>query len=131
MKKKKLKMMLLFFIMCLAATTILAQNIQDFPKGKLIEKVSCLSAPEFSYVLYLPSNYSDQKKWPVLFCFDPRAHGNVPAELFESAAEKYGYIIMSSNNSGSDDASIPNAQAMQEMYDDAFKRFAIDEKRLY
>ena len=126
-KKSKIQLLFLFFI----SVSALAQNPESFPKGKLIEKVQCLSAPEFSYVLYLPSAYTDQKKWPVLFCFDPRANGMVPAELFQPAAEKYGYIIVSSNNSGSDDASIPNAQAMKEMYDDAASRYSVDDNRFY
>ncbi len=129
MKNKKLKIqsVLLFLL----AVSVFAQDTSSLLKGKLIEKVQCTSAPEFSYALYLPTTYNEQKKWPVLFCFDPRANGVRPAELFQAAAEKYGYIIVSSNNSGSDDASIPNAQAMKEMYEDAFTRFSVDDHRLY
>jgi predicted esterase len=129
MKNKKSKILIL--ALCLLSFGVFGQEKENFPKGKLIEKVQCSAAPEFSYVLYLPSTYDDQKKWPILFCFDPRANGMVPAKLFQAGAEKYGYIIMSSNNSGSDDASIPNAQAMKEMYDDAFSRFSVDNRRLY
>ena len=105
--------------------------VAEFPTGKIVEKVECQAAPDFSYALYLPSSYQSEKTWPVLFCFDPRANGEVPAELFQESAEKYGYIIVSSNNSGSDDPSVPNLQAMKAIYDDALSRFSVDKRRLY
>src|SRR5262245_45691400 len=93
-----------FYILLFLCTTVSA----ELPKGKLIEKVECQAASGFSYALYLPSAYQPEKIWPVLFCFDARADGMLPAGLFQEAAEKYGYIIVSSNNSGSDDPSVPN-----------------------
>jgi predicted esterase len=115
------------FLFVFLNTTISA----ELAKGKIIEKVECTGTPGFSYALYLPSSYDPQKMWPVLFCFDARANGMGPAELFREGAEKYGYIIVSSNNSGSDDPSIPNFQIMKAMYDDALSRFAVDKRRLY
>jgi predicted esterase len=116
-----------FYILLFLCTAISA----ELPKGKLVEKVECQAAPSFSYALYLPSAYQVEKTWPVLFCFDARADGMLPAGLFQEAAEKYGYIIVSSNNSGSDDPSVPNLQAMKAMYDDALSRFSVDKRRLY
>jgi predicted esterase len=117
--------------LCLALLLFLNPTVAEFPKGKIIEKVECQGAPDFSYALYLPSSYQSEKSWPVLFCFDPRANGMNPAQLFQEAAEKYGYIIVSSNNSGSDDPSVPNMQAMKAIYDDALARFSVDKQRLY
>jgi predicted esterase len=54
-----------------------------------------------------------------------------PLARFRDAAEKYGYIIASSNNSMSDDPTAPNLQAMKAMWDDTHQRFSIDERRLY
>ena len=51
-----------------------------------------------SYALYLPSAYSGDRRWPIIYCFDPGARGPVPVRLFR-AAEKYGYILVCSNNS--------------------------------
>jgi dienelactone hydrolase len=103
----------------------------ELPIGKAIEKVDCSGAPGFSYALYLPSTYTAEKTWPVLFCFDAEAKGMVPLELFKSAAEKYGYIIVSSNNSASDDPTVPNLQAMLAMYNDATARFSVNKQRMY
>ncbi|HEY7162052.1 MAG TPA: hypothetical protein VH815_12375 [Acidobacteriota bacterium] len=117
--------------LCLALFLFVNVAVAEFPTGKIIEKVECQQAPGFSYALYLPSSYQSDKTWPVLFCYDPRANGMNPAELFKEAAEKYGYIIVSSNNSGSDDPSVPNLQAMKAIYDDAFSRFSVNKQRLY
>src|SRR5262245_4171708 len=108
-----------FFIFLNASVAFLNASVAELPKGKIVEKVECQGAPGFSYALYLPSSYQPEKTWPVLFCFDPRANGMNPAELFQESAEKYGYIIVSSNNSGSDDPSVQNLQAMKDIYDDA------------
>jgi tetratricopeptide (TPR) repeat protein len=110
---------------------LFAQNSGELPKGKAIEKVDCTGAPGFSYALYLPSAYTSEKGWPVLFIFDAEAKGMVPLELFKTAAEKYGYIIVSSNNSASDDPTVPNLQAMIAMYNDATSRFSLNKQRMY
>jgi predicted esterase len=118
-------------VFCFALFVFLNATVAEFLTGKIVEKVECQGAPGFSYALYLPSSYQPEKTWPVLFAFDPRANGDVPAGLFQEGAEKYGYIIVSSNNSGSDDPSVPNLQAMKAMYDDALSRFSVDKRRLY
>lgn len=108
----------------------LAASAEEIPKGKLVEKVVCQAEPAQSYALYLPSNYDPLRKWPVLYCFDPMARGRVPVERFQEGAEKYGYIVVGSNNSrnGPWDPSIAAAQAM---WADTHARFSIDERRAY
>lgn len=115
-------------LVCLQCTFLMAQEL---PKGKAIEKVDCTGAPGFSYALYLPSAYMPEKIWPILFIFDADAQGMVPLELFKSGAEKYEYIIVSSNNSASDDPTVPNLQAMLAMYNDATARFSLNKQRMY
>lgn len=108
----------------------LSVRADEIAPGKIIDKVVCQQNPSESYALYLPSNYSQQRAWSVIFAFDPGARGRVPVERFEAAAEKFGYIVAASNNSrnGSWEASI---SAMQAMSSDVFARFATDEKRIY
>jgi tetratricopeptide (TPR) repeat protein len=125
------KIRIIVFLICIQCAWLIAQNPGELPKGKATEKVDCTTAPGFSYALYLPSAYSPEKTWPVLFIFDADAQGMVPLELFKSAAEKYGYIIVSSNNSASDDPTVPNLQAMLAMYNDATSRFSLNKLRMY
>ena len=102
----------------------------EFAKGKIIESVDCTGDPSQSYAVYLPSSYATEKKWPVLFAFDPIARGKVPVEHYKDAAEKFGWIVIGSNNSrnGPMQASIT---AWNAMVKDAQRRFRIDEQRVY
>ena len=70
--------------------------------------------PDQSYALYLPSHYTSDRRWPIFYTFDPDGHGNVPAELMKDAAERYGYIVVGSNNSryGSWKVEAESGQAM-------------------
>jgi predicted esterase len=53
------------------------------------------------------------------------------AERFKDAAEMYGWILASSNNSESDGAFTPNIRAMRAMWADTQARLAIDPSRVY
>lgn len=102
----------------------------ELSRGVVIAKVVCQQDGAQTYALYLPPNYTAEKKWPMLYAFDPVARGAVPVERFKEAAEKYGYIVAGSNNSrnGPIKASI---DAFEAMWRDTHARFAIDDKRVY
>lgn len=102
----------------------------QLPKGQIVEKVVCLNDPNQSYALYLPSNYSPDRKWPILYAFDPGARGKIPVERFREAAEKYGWIIAGSNNSRNG-AFQPSVEAWKAIVKDTHERFAIDGDRAY
>jgi dienelactone hydrolase len=86
--------------------------------------------PTQSYTVYLPSHYSADRPWPILYVFDPFARGKTSVEVYKDAAEKYGYIVAGSNNSknGPTAAQLAAAQAM---WLDTHRRFAIDKSRVY
>src|SRR4030081_1330824 len=90
----------------------------------------CAGEPNQSYALYLPANYTTEKKWPVLYAFDPGARGKIPAERFREPAEKYGWIIVASNNSRNGPMQ-PSVDAWNAMVKDTHARFAIDDDRVY
>lgn len=102
----------------------------DLPTGQLIEKVACANDATQSYALYLPSNYSPNRKWPVLYAFDPVARGKLPLERFKDAAEKYGWILVGSNNSRNGPMKVA-IDAGQAIWKDTHERLAIDEQRRY
>jgi len=74
-------------------------EIGKFEPGKIIEKVPCAQRPEQSYALYLPSNYSASRSWPIVYSFDPEARGSFALQLQKDAGERYGFILAASNNS--------------------------------
>ncbi len=104
---------------------------EEKPKpGQVIERIVCGANPGQTYALYLPSNYSRNRSWPVVFAFDPGARGKVPVELMKNAAEHYGYIVLGSNNSRNGPWK-PEADAADAMLRDAQERFSVDLKRIY
>jgi hypothetical protein len=81
-----------------------------------------------SYALYLPSAYSPAKRWPLLLVFDPFARGEVSVKLFHEAAEKYGFIVVGSNNSRN---FADPSTAIRVLWADVKEHYAIDPRRIY
>jgi pimeloyl-ACP methyl ester carboxylesterase len=109
---------------------LFAQAQAPFPKGQVVAKAPCRVDPAQSYALYLPSKYSPEKTWPILYAFDPGARGNIPVEIFRGAAEEYGYIVVGSNNSRNGPW-VLNLAAARAMWEDTRERFALDAERVY
>ncbi len=103
----------------------------DFPAGKIIDTVQCSSNPTFSYSLYLPSNYTDSLVWPVIFVFDPAARGSLAVSGFVPAAEKFGFIVVCSNDSRNRISWNVISAAISCVFDDVEKRFSINKDRIY
>jgi hypothetical protein len=104
---------------------------QQFPPGEVVENVVSLSDPSQSYAVYLPSAYGPHREWPVLFAMDPRGRARIPLDLFQEAAERHGYIIVSSYNTASDTDGDPNTPAMRAMLADTPQLFFADGERIY
>ncbi|MBN2369614.1 MAG: hypothetical protein JXO72_03930 [Vicinamibacteria bacterium] len=100
------------------------------PLGQIIERVVCQHAPSQTYALYLPTTYSADRKWPILYVFEPGARGAEGVRLFRPAAERLGYIVAVSNNSHNG-PSIISYTAMEAMWLDTHRRFSIDDRRVY
>jgi dienelactone hydrolase len=98
-------------------------------RGNISQVVSA-NDPSQSYAVYLPSRYSTERLWPIIYAFDPFARGKTAAEVYKDAAEKYGYIVAGSNNSRNGPVAEQLAAA-QAMWLDTHRRFAIDKNRIY
>lgn len=66
----------------------------------------------------------------MLYAFDPGARGQIPVERFQEAAEKFGWILIGSNNSRNG-AFQPSIDAWNAIVKDTHDRFAIDDERVY
>jgi pimeloyl-ACP methyl ester carboxylesterase len=125
MRKHLLLLMLLTFL------TPIAFAQTRIPKGEIADPVQSAYDPNQTHAIYVPSAYTPDKKWPILFCYDPRGKGRVPVELFREGAERLGWIIFSSNHSRSDDPHYSNLPVLNAMWNDAHRWFSIDERRIY
>jgi predicted esterase len=101
-------------------------------RGEIVPRIVCRSDSRYSFALYLPRSFEAEKgrSWPLLLVFDARGGGALAAERFREGAERFGWVVASSNDTKSDDASAPNGEAIQAMWKDALSRFPIDSKRI-
>jgi predicted esterase len=120
----------LFFIYVSISSSLYSQQDEKLPLNTVIEKVICRADSGQSYTLFLPPNYSPEKKWPIIYALDPGARGEVPVKLFQEAAARYGYIVAGSNNSQNGPWE-PIIKAIKADWEDTHSRFSIDEKRIY
>jgi predicted esterase len=117
-----------FFLAAILCGLALAARPQTPALGAVHGSVTVSADPTNSYALYLPSAYSSSKRWPLLLVFDPFARGEVSVKLFHEAAEKYGFIVVGSNNSRN--FQDPSA-AIRALWADVKERYAIDPRRIY
>ncbi len=115
-------------VFLLFAATLAAA--QDVPRGAIVDKVVCRAAPGQSYALYLPSGYSPDAQWPILYALDPGARGRLPVDRFKDAAEKLGFIVAGSNNSRNGPMEASQA-AINAILTDTTSRFSLDARRVY
>ena len=101
------------------------------PVGEMVEGIACASDPTQTYTLYLPPGFTNERRWPVLLVFDPRGRSVLAAELFREAADAYGWIIVSSNDTRSDGPMEPNIKALNALWPEVHTRLPADYRRIY
>jgi len=114
----------------LAAVAAVAAAESPPETGRLIQRVACAADSDFSYALYLPSGYTPERTWPLLVCFDPAARGHVPVGLLTGTAERYGYIVVGSNDSRNGPWT-DILKAQEALWKEVGARYAVDPKRSY
>ncbi|HNW98630.1 MAG TPA: hypothetical protein PKK00_09505 [Bacteroidales bacterium] len=100
-------------------------------KGKVTDVIKCRYDVTQSYALYLPSNYDKNKKWPVVYMFDPHAKGAYPLTKYSAIAEKFGYILIGSNNSQNGVQFNVIKNFFDTLYSDSHRKFSIDDNFIY
>ena len=123
-------MLALLLLLTITSGSNSQEQSLTIPLGQVVEKVICARDPNQSYAVYLPRNYDQSRKWPVLYAFDPGARGRIPVERFKDAAEQFGWIVVGSNNSrnASGQSSIDSWNAIIR---DTTDRFSINDNRAY
>lgn len=99
--------------------------------GRIVEGLQCPSDPSQTYTLYLPSTYTRSRRWPLLLVFDPRGRGTTAAEVFRDAAERFEWIVVSSDNTRSDGPWEPNRRALAALWPYVLNAYSVDTRRVY
>ena len=107
-----------------------AQQTRPLEPGVVHARVSPLGDPSRGYALFLPASYTPDRKWPVLFAFDPMARGELPVELVRGVAESHGYIVAGSLDARNGPMA-PQVDAARIMMQDVAARLSIDPARVY
>jgi len=90
---KKISTFLLFVIPFL----VVAQELR-ISKGKITDNIKVNDTLPETFSLYLPSNFTDAKSWPVIFVMDLKGKGKQALFMFKAAAEQEEFILASSDN---------------------------------
>jgi predicted esterase len=118
------------FAVAICGCLVLPAAAQEFERAAIHEKVTCRADPAQSYSLYLPSAFDPERRWPVLFLFDPGARGPMGVEAFRAAAETFGWILVGSNNSRNGPLAT-SVIAAQAIWADVRERLPVDGRRVY
>jgi dienelactone hydrolase len=101
-------------------------------RGRLIEGLRCQSDPTQTYTLYLPTRDAPGRARAGLIILDPRGRSVLAAKLFQEAAEEYGWVLLSSNDSRSDTATgEENIRALRALWPEIQQRHAVDPSRIF
>lgn len=132
MRTSRMRHLMLIIVLC-ASISVAAEDIPplNVPVGEMVQDISCASDPSQTYTLYLPEGFSTDRRWPVLLVFDPRGRSVVAAELFREAADTYGWILVSSDNTRSDGPWEPNEKAIAALWPEVHDRLPADFARVY
>lgn len=94
------------------------------------EKVVTRADPKETYTLVLPNGYDASKNYPLLLIFDPRGQATPAANVFKDAADEFGWILISSNGTRSDESWDANNRAINALWQE-LSRYPVDRKRVY
>ena len=118
-------------LLFLLFTSTLILSAQDnFALGQIIDPVAVEQDTDESFALYLPTTFNKNELAPVVFIFDPSAQGKSALQHFIAASERYGYILIASNDSKNGPYQL-NFDIANRLFSKVFERYNIDPKRIY
>ena len=99
-------------------------------KGTIQDSIAIIGTSDEFFALYLPTSFADSVPSSIVFVFDPAARGAIGIQPFIDASEKYGHILVCSNNSRN--ASYErNFDIVNRLFNHIFSQFNIKEDEIY
>ncbi len=118
----------LFFFLGILGFTLGAQN--TYQKATVIDSIPVAKTSNESFALYLPKSFSQDKPSSIVFIFEPAARSALGIRQFIPVSEKYGHILVCSNNS----RNAPyerNFSIANHLFGHIFSQFNIKEDEMY
>jgi predicted esterase len=132
-RRNSLAWLLAALVIPLPSESAVGQSLssQALVPGTLLERVTSVADSTEHFALYIPTSYDATRPTPLLIVLDPRGRALLPLDLLRRAADRFGWVIVSSYNSRSDVAVDPNRLALNAMLADAQRLIRVDTRRLY
>jgi len=112
-------------------TSIVTNSKITFNPGQFVAQINCSGNENFSFAVYTPISYNVDMKMPAFFLFDPHADGSFPLKIYRGLADKFGYILIASNNSKNGTSPEVTGQILNNIYKSALELLPIDNHRIY
>lgn len=121
---------LLIFTITVSCNHTLKKTIQtEEIKFNDIKQVKCKKDTGQSYAFYSPISKGKSALLPVIICFDPHGIGHNPIDSLKISAEKYGYMLVGSNNSRNGANNI--SYIVNTLFDDVLTNCPVEKNRIY
>ncbi|UWX55811.1 alpha/beta hydrolase [Maribacter litopenaei] len=123
---------LLPLIFLVLPLTVFSQQLK-IAKGTINDSLAIAIEGENneSFSLYVPTNFTMSKAWPVLFLFDMNGKSKSVISMFATAAEQEGYILASSNNIKDTLSLSQNVLIANRMFNAVYEMIPIHKERTY
>lgn len=102
----------------------------SFEISEVITSVTCDRNPVHSYSLYLPHQNGGSTKLPALIFLDPHGDGSFPLYKYKSFAEKFGVVLIGSNDSKNGVTFDETNQIVQGLEAEVSERLNVDVKQI-
>lgn len=104
--------------------------LDSFVTGKVVSSIQSKSDPTQSWALYIPHNKMNEHL-PIVYFFDPHGIGVLPLTKYQAIAERYGFILVGSNNSKNGNDWDATRHIVDDLFADTKKRLKINADRIY
>jgi dienelactone hydrolase len=118
-------------VLAVPPTVVAQENVPTVVVGTFLDDQPSVQDSTALYTLYLPVGFDATQRHPVLMIFDPRGRARLAAELFRPAADRFGWILVSSNDTRSDGEWEPNRKAIAALWPEVHYLNGADPRRLY
>ncbi len=123
------KYLIIIFVLFVFHTSP-AQEI-TLKKGTVMDSLAVSDSIPETFAIYLPTSFNPESPMPIIFIFDPKGRGSRVAQLFRSAAEEQGYILVASNNIQENESLLNNVRTGTRLIERISQLFPVGKSRIY